>query len=45
MAMFTKRDKIRSNNALLISLAIHIAVFIFAVGYPVSHYLQQKVPL
>jgi hypothetical protein len=41
MAML-KRDNTRSNNAFLISLAIHIFVAIFAVGYPIGHYFQQR---
>ena len=40
--MLIKKDKARSNNAFLISLVIHIIIAIFAVGYPVKHYFQQK---
>lgn len=42
MAVITRIGKEKSRNSFLISLTIHILVAIFAVGYPIKTYIQQK---
>jgi hypothetical protein len=42
MAMALKAEYHRSNNALLISLTLHITAAILLAGYPMSQYFQQR---
>lgn len=40
--MVSKVRNFRSNNAFLVSLALHIIAAIFFAGYPMSQYFQQR---
>ena len=42
MAMAWKAEHLRSNNALLISLTLHITAAILFAGYDMSQYFQQR---